>query len=442
MARLLIVDAGKNIRRHLATYFERRGYQVSTAASALEALAMQSAEPGYDVILTDYRMAEMNGLELLREVRRRDAGAIVILMTAYATVPNAVAALKAGAYDYLTKPFSLEHVAQVVERALELRRLRSQNRRWLDRTETQPWLESRDDEMNRLLRMARQLAVTAEPILIVGERGVGKKVLARQIHRWSGRRDKPLVVADCEGFPEELLDRELFGAESPAASGDGGERPGLVDAAEGGSLLLEKVESLGAMPQNRLLRLIKHSTFERQGGVATVAADIRLLLDSTVELRERVTAKQFHPDLYHHLSAAILRIPPLRSRPEDILPLAEHILSSPALMAGRRRSLSPAAAARLVRYQWPGNVRELRSVLERAALLSDKDTLDLEHLPEVVLRGPAADGTAMMTTTMNELERDHIMHVIATTASLEEAAEKLGINPATLWRKRKRYGIG
>jgi len=446
MARLLIVDDGKNIRRHLATYFERQGHEVRTAESAAEALSLQTRGEGFDLILTDYRMAEMNGLELLQQLKAQEQDVAVILMTAYATVPNAVAAIKAGAYDYLTKPFSLEQLSHVVERALELQKLRTENRVLRDTVENRPFLESKNSEMKRLLRSAQQFASAPVPVLLIGESGSGKKVLAHQIHRWSNRRDQPFVVADCESLPLEILERELFGSMRKGPNGQTREVPGRLEAANLGTVHLEDIDGLNLPLQRKLLHFVKHSTFERSGGSAAIEIDTRIIADSSNDLATLVAEKHFREDLFHRLNVASLRIPPLRERTEDILPLAEHFLASATVRNNcrQRLALSPEAAAKLVRYQWPGNIRELRNVIERAAILAPTDLVTPDHLPDALLRGtsPEDDSREPLASTMNDLEREHIVRVLASTESLEKAAEKLGINAATLWRKRKRYGIG
>ena len=445
MARLLIVDDGKNIRRHLATFFEGRGHEVRTADSAQQALSLMSGESDFELILTDYRMAEMNGIELLSEVKRRNPNIAVILMTAFATVQNAVAAMKAGAHDYLTKPFSLERISYVVDRALEVQRLRAENRALRDSIDQRPLLDSQNQGMRQLLRSAQQFAITEVPILLVGESGTGKKVLARQIHRWSNRCDQPFVVADCEIVQEELLEGELFGSVRKALDGRITERPGRLDAANTGTILLQKIGNMSLPLQRKLLQFIKSSTFERSGGTDPCPVDIRIIADVNDDLTAEVAEKRFREDLFHRLNVATLHVPPLRERSEDILPMAEHLLSTAVLRSDRRRrlSFSQEAAAAIIRYRWPGNISELRNAMERAAILALKGVVTPEHLPDAVLRDSSEkDAEALLTTTMEELEREHILRVMAASQSIEEAAEKLGINSATLWRKRKRYRIG
>jgi NtrC-family two-component system response regulator AlgB len=445
MARLLIVDDGKNIRRHLATFFERQGHEVQTAESAAEALSLQTRGEGFDLILTDYRMGEMNGLELLQELKARQQNVAVILMTAYATVANAVAAIKAGAHDYVTKPFSLEQLSHVIERALELQKLRSENRALRDTVEKRPFLDSENSQMRRLFRSAQQFASADVPVLLIGESGTGKRVLARQIHRWSSRRDQPFVVADCESQPQEMLERELFGSVREGPDGQLREVPGRLQAANSGTILLEDIDGLNLALQRRILHFVKHSSFELSGGSATIPVDARIIASSASDLASLVAEKRFREDLFHRLNVTSLCIPPLRERVEDILPLAEHFLSAAALRNNhhQRLSLSRDAAARLTRYKWPGNVRELRNVIERAAILASRDVVTPDHLPDALLQSTSAEDLSEepLATTMNDLEREHIVRVLASSDSLEKAAEKLGINAATLWRKRKRYGI-
>ncbi|MGO9455285.1 MAG: sigma-54-dependent transcriptional regulator [Candidatus Binataceae bacterium] len=442
MARILIVDDGKNIRHTLAAFFEKRGYEVQTAGSGAEALSLQSRGRGFDLILTDYRMAEMNGLELLREAKRRDPNVAVILMTAYANVQNAVSAIKAGAYDYLAKPFSLDQLDHVVERALELQILRAENRRLRDTFERRPFLEFHNPSMKRLLRSAQQLATSDIPILLVGETCTGKKWLAQQIHRWSNRRENPCVSVDCE-LPEDLLERELFGCVRTMGRGTTGESPGRLEAAQGGTIFFDEISGLSPSAQKKLLRFLRNHSFERTGSEEIISVDTRIIADSSIDLADEVVAKRFREDLFHRLNATMLTVPPLRDLQEDVLALAEHLLFTAA--ASHRRSnlsFSSEAAAAIVRYRWPGNIRELYNVVERAALLAPKNEVTLDHLPDALLRSGAEDGhEAPLSTAMEDSERGHILRVLASTGTLEEAAKKLGVNAATLWRKRKRYGI-
>src|SRR6266850_28479 len=390
MTRLLIVDDERNIRGSLVTFFESLGHTVRAAESGTQAVAML-AETQFDLVLTDYRMAEMSGLELLREIKRRAPECLVILMTAYATVENAVEAMKSGAYDYVTKPFSLEQIQHTVDRALHVKVLQAENRALRSAIDEAPLLDSHSAAMQRLLETARQAASSDATILLAGESGTGKNVIARQIHRWSRRHEKPFVVVNCTTLSEELLESELFGGEH------------------------------------------------------TIHVDARIIAASNRDLESEVAAHRFREDLYYRLNVITLRVPALRERREDILPLAEWLLNVAALRNGRPGlALSPGAVTALANYRWPGNVRELRNAIERGTVLMRGETIAPDDLPDSLFHDTTerpAGTPAAPSASLDEVERDHIARVLAASATLEEAADTLGINVTTLWRKRRRYGI-
>jgi NtrC-family two-component system response regulator AlgB len=443
MARLLIVDDEKNIRANLATFFESCGHQVTLASNAPEALAALAAAGCFDLTLTDYRMAEMNGLELLQEIRRRDSDALVVLMTAHATVPNAVAAMKAGAYDYLTKPFSLDQIQHVTERALEVRRLRTENQTLRSTLEELPFLASRSPVMRRLLETAERVAASEATIMLIGESGSGKNVLARQIHRWSARRDKPFVVVNCTTLSEHLLESELFGHLKGSFTGAIKDKPGRLEAADGGTVFLDEIADLSASLQAKFLRFVEEQVFERVGGQQTIHVDTRLIVASNRDLEMEVAAHRFRDDLFYRLNVIALRMLALRDRGADIMPLAERMLTAAAARNHRGRlTFSAEAVVALTRYRWPGNARELRNAVERAVILSPGEVITPELLPDEIFRLPRESAaTAAAPTSLDELEREHIARVLAESPTLEDAAETLGINVSTLWRKRKRYAI-
>ncbi len=443
MAKLLIVDDEKNIRRNLVSFFESCGHKVSEAESSIQALRLLE-ENVFDLVLTDYRMAEMNGLELLQEIKRRRPHTLVVLMTAYATVENAVAAMKAGAYDYVTKPFSLAQIQHVVERALELGALKAENRLLRETVEEAPLLDSKSPAMRALLDIARQAAQSEATILLTGESGTGKNVLARQIHQWSARRDRAFVVVNCTTLSEQLLESELFGHVRGAFTGAVKDKAGRLEAADGGTVFFDEVADLSLSLQAKLLRFAQERCFERVGGDRTIQVDARIIAATNRNLEAEVAERRFREDLYYRLNVITLRVPPLRERKEDILPLAQWFLRASAIRNRRPPlSLSPEAASALVSYYWPGNVRELRNALERAVVLSRADYIRPEDLPDQIFR-PSPKPTAdypTHATSLHEMERIHIARVLAESATLEEAAATLGINVTTLWRKRKRYGI-
>ena len=442
MAKLLIVDDEKNIRLSLVRFFSSLGHQVSEAESGARARSLL-AESRFDVVLTDFRMAEMNGLELLKEARRIHPDALVILMTAYATVENAVAAMKAGAYDYITKPFSLEEIQLIVERALQLQGLQVENRALREAMEDLPLLESKSVAMIRLLDTAKQAAASDATILLAGESGTGKNVVARQIHRWSLRHDRVFVVVNCTTLSEELLESELFGHVRGAFTGAIKDKPGRLEAADKGTVFLDEIADLTPQLQTKFLRFVQEQSFERVGGDRVIKVDTRIIAASNRDLEAEVASHHFRDDLFYRLNVITLRVPALRERREDILALAEWMLKSASIRNHRSKlMLSPGAAAAITKYRWPGNVRELRNSLERAAVLTRGEIIQPDDLPDALFRENTETLAGIPhSASLEEMEREHIARVLAESATLDEAAATLGINATTLWRKRKRYGI-
>jgi two-component system, NtrC family, response regulator AlgB len=443
MASILIVDDEKNIRAHLATYLRGLGHETDAAADAAEALAAIGRR-AFDVVLSDVRMAGMDGLALLREIRRRHPDMIVVLMTAYATVPQAVEAIRAGAYDYLVKPFSLEQVGQLLDRVIEVQTLRRDNS-VLRRVVEQPaLLDSQNLAMQRVLAMARQVAASDASVLLTGESGTGKNVLAGAIHGWSPRRDGPFVTVACTTLSEHLLESELFGHVKGAFTGAWKDKPGRLQAADGGTLFLDEVGDIALDLQTKLLRFLQEHQFERVGSGETITVDVRIIAATNRDLEAEVHAGHFREDLFFRLNVVGIRLPPLREHLEDLPALIEHLLA--AQRARHRREtlqLAPEARAVLAGYQWPGNVRELVNVLERAVVLARGDIIRADELPDRLLapERPSAPRPGDIALSLEELERRHIQQVLAEAATLEDAAARLGINSTTLWRKRKRYGI-
>jgi NtrC-family two-component system response regulator AlgB len=445
MAKLLIVDDEKNIRARLVSFFEGCGHEVRGAENGEQALRLLADGSAFDVVLSDYRMAELNGLELLQEIKRRSPDTPVILMTAYATVENAVIAMKAGANDYLTKPFSLDQVQHVVDRALEVRSLRAENRNLRSVLEELPLLDSASPVMVDLLKTARQAAASDATILLTGDSGTGKNVLARQIHEWSRRRDRAFVVVNCTTLSEELLESELFGHMRGSFTGAMKDKPGRLEAADGGTVFLDEIADLPPILQTKFLRFLQDQTFERVGGDRTLRVDTRIVAASNRDLEAEMNAHRFREDLYYRLNVIALRVPRLRERREDILPLAGSILRSASLRNRRApMKLAVEAATALRSYGWPGNVRELRNALERAAVLCRTATIATDDLPDSLFRSSTETLTSAASSSsasLEDLERQHIVRMLAQSATLEEAAATLGINVTTLWRKRRRYGV-
>ena len=304
-------------------------------------------------------------------------------------------------------------------------------------------LESKSPAMMRLLETARQAAVSDATILLTGESGTGKNMLARQMHRWSPRRDQPFVVVNCTTLSEELLESELFGHMRGSFTGAVKDKPGRLEAADRGSAFLDEIADLSARLQTKFLRFVQEQQFERVGGEQTIRVDTRIIAATNRDLEAEVAGRHFREDLFYRLNVITLRLPALRERREDILPLAEWLLSA-ASMRNQRPALklSAGASAALMRYRWPGNVRELRNAIERAAVLTRGEEIAPDDLPDSLFRD-ASEAIARIphSASLEEVEREHIGRVLGESATLEEAAEVLGINVTTLWRKRRRYGI-
>ena len=436
MADLLIVDDESNIRSHFASYVRTLGHGTELAASAEEALAALARRP-FDIVFTDVRMAGMDGLALLKEIKRRAPETVVVLMTAYATVADAVEAMRAGAYDYLVKPFGLDQVRLVVERALELQSLRRENRRLHLAVDEPVLLTPASAAMQRALATAERVAASDATVLLTGESGTGKTVLARQIHAWSTRRHAPFVTIACTTLAEHLLESELFGHVKGAFTGALKNKPGRVEAAEGGTLFLDEVGELPLELQAKLLRFLEEHRFERVGGTTTAHVDARVIAATNRDLDAEVAAGRVREDLYFRLNVVGIHLPALRERPEDLPALIDHILGVLAARHGRASvRLSGEARTVLESYRWPGNVRELINALERGLVLCTSNEITVDDLPDRLLAPVPARGVAVAAPStsppeagesLEELERRRIAQVLADTT--------------TLWRKRKRYGF-
>src|SRR5262245_10614321 len=445
MAHVLIVDDEKNIRTHLASFVRSLGHDTAVATGGAEALAHLEKQRA-EVVFSDVRMVGLDGLALLHEIKRRTPEAIVVLMTAYATVGGAVEAMRAGAYDYLVKPFSLDEVGLLLERVLEVQRLRRDNSALRRAVTGEPLLESTNAAMQHVLATARQAAKSDATMLLAGESGTGKTVLAAAIHSWSARAAGPFVTIGCTTLSEHLLESELFGHVKGAFTGAWKDRPGRLEAGAGGTVFLDEVGELAPELQAKLLRFLEERRFERVGSGETREVDTRIIAATNRELESDLRAGRFREDLYFRLNVVGVRLLPLRERREDIPGLAERVLATLAVRHGRRGiRLGPGVGDILVGYQWPGNVRELVNALERALVLSAGDEILAEHLPDRLLappspvqRGPVGGGGAL---SLDEMERRAVAEALATSDTLDDAAARLGINVTTLWRKRKRWGL-
>ena len=437
---ILVVDDEATIRRTMTLCLQAEGYRLQEAASAREALA-EADRQYFDAAFVDIRLGTQSGMDLIPGLLERNPGIRIVMITAYATVQSAVEAVKLGAFDYLPKPFDPPEVALMAKRAVQARRERARAAE-LARSEKGMDLESAAPAVQKALALARQAAASDATILIRGETGTGKGVLARAIHAWSGRRERPFGVVSCPAIPTELLESELFGHAQGSFTGAHREQVGRVAQAAGGTLFLDEIGDLPMQLQPKILRFIQDHEYERLGEAATRKADVRVLAATHIDLKSAVAAGRFREDLYYRLNVIEIDLPPLRERREDILPLARRMLANFA--AENKRDITgftEESQAALAAHDWPGNLRELSNAMERAAILTQGSLVSWER------PGTGAPGTGQAQPdpgadlTLDALEERHIRRVLAAAKPLEESARILGIDVATLWRKRKKYGL-
>jgi two-component system, NtrC family, response regulator AlgB len=445
---ILLVDDEPNIRRTMTLHLESRGHRVRAAASAGEAAAV-SGERSFDVAFVDLRLGTESGLDLIPRLLAAAPGLKVVVITAYASVETAVEAMRRGAADYLEKPFTPAQLDLSLEKVTALSRLERKVQALeghLAEADPEVDLDSASPAMQAALSLARQAAPGDARVLLRGESGTGKGVVAHAIHAWSPRRDRPFVTVSCPALPAELLESELFGHVRGAFTGAGRDNPGRVAVAEGGTLLLDEIGDLPLPLQPKLLRFIQDREYERVGDPTPRHADVRILAATNQALEPAVAAGRFREDLLYRLNVLTIEIPPLRERPQDLLPLAHRFLAFFGRDYGKPGlTLAPSAEQAILAHAWPGNVRELRNAVERAAMLAQGPEIGPELLMVKGTAVPANPESRGMEIgdllPLAWVEEEHIKRVLARTASLKEAAEVLGMDQATLWRKRKQYGM-
>ena len=455
MAKILVVDDEPEIRSLLAAVLQSKGYEVVTAADG-EAALQQVPRERPAVILMDLTMPRMGGLDALPEIKRLDPEVPVIICTAHADLATAVRAMKLGAYDYLTKPFDVELLALTLERALERNQLRSR----IDELKRQGPGSSLAERMGgssaiaQVIQQVSQVAESNFTVLVQGETGTGKELVARAIHHQSPRRQAPFVAVDCGAIPETLVESELFGHERGAFTGAQAKREGHFQLAKGGTLFLDEIGNVPLATQAKLLRALEQREIHPLGSARAVAVDARIIAATNTELEEGVKTGRFRADLYYRLSEFTITLPPLRSRREDITHLAQRFLDEVSMELRRPvRRVSDEAMQALLRHDWPGNVRELKNVIRKAALLAT-DVVTPEHIPALnasapIPSRPAAEpsGEELSLREVAELaavraEREVIRHALgATKGNKSQAARLLRTDYTTLHAKMKRYGI-
>lgn len=442
MAKLLIVDDDRSLREGLAARFESHGHTVETAASGKDGLEAARREP--DVMLLDLQMPDGDGLSVLHGLRDRDQGTAVIVLTAYGTVEKAVEAMRAGAYDFLLKPFETAVLEKSVERALEREALRRENRALRADSEARhSGFIGGSDCVDGLLATARKAAGSNATILLRGESGTGKEVLAREIHRWSERAAGPFVAVNCSALSEGLLESELFGHEKGAFTGANHQHRGKIEMAHGGTLFLDEIGDVSEAFQTRLLRVLEERSFERVGGSKTLEVDVRVLAATHRNLEERIQEGSFREDLYYRLQVIPLVLPALRDRKADIRELALHFLAEFAGEAGRPPlSLGADALTALEGHDWPGNVRELRNVIERAVVLAEGPELLPGDLPGDGSAPPKAAAPGGFHAQVEAHRKSVLATALAATGGNQtRAAERLGLQRTYLARLARKYGL-
>lgn len=435
-ASILLVDDEQNILKTVRIALEASGYRVTSYLNPLQAVDALR-DTSFDIGLFDLKMQPIDGIQLLREARSLAPEMTVVLMTAHGSINSAVEAIKLGAYDYLQKPFEYSELQRFMDKVLEHRRLRAEVRELkeaLSRWKAFGQLVTRSERMKGIMDLAMKVADSNISVLVEGESGTGKELLAHLIHDHSPRREKPFVTVNCTALAETLLESELFGHVKGAFTGAVRDREGRFDAADGGTVFLDEIGEIPSPTQVKLLRFLQHKEFERVGETTTSKVDVRVIAATNRDLQAAVNAGAFREDLFYRLNAVRIKLPPLRERQEDIPLLAQHFLSK----LGGTQEFAPQVMSVLQAYTWKGNVRELENVIERALILSHGETIQLYHLPEEfqTLAEPA-----QRPMSLEEMEQQHIIRVLRVAKDLDEAAMLLGIDPATLWRKRKKYSL-
>ncbi|MEJ5376407.1 MAG: sigma-54 dependent transcriptional regulator [bacterium] len=445
--KILIVEDEDVARENLRYILSKEDYEIETVASGVEAI-VRIQQQDYDLVLTDLRMEKVDGMEVLARTKAEKPGTEVIMITGYATVDSAIEAMKRGAFHYIPKPYKIDEVRAIVRQALEKKGLRDELEELRRALEAQSGLSAivgKSKPMQELLETVRQIAPTDCNVLIVGETGTGKELVARAIHHLSRRSAGRFMAFNCGAFAEELLANELFGHEREAFTGAHSAKPGLFEVAHGGSVFLDEIGDMPPSMQVRLLRVIQERVVMRLGGTRNIPVDVRILAASNRDLKRLVEEGRFRSDLYFRLNVVTLQVPPLADRKEDIPLLAHHFLRKFSAKQGRQvQGISEEMMSVLMNYPFPGNVRELENIIERAVALSKGPVLDVRDLPDElrlfqfkVVR-PRAGGLP----TLEEAERDYIKWVLEHTGwNRTRAAEILGIDRVSLWRKIKQYGL-
>jgi two-component system, NtrC family, response regulator AlgB len=436
--RVLVVDDEPNILKTMGVCFNAIGYETQLFSKPQDALEILHREK-FDLAFVDLKMAPIDGMELLAEIKKYSPETTVIIVTAHGSIDTAIEAVKRGAYHYLQKPFDFKELQLFAQKAWEyhcLTREVSELRSQLSLSQGTGELITRSREMLAQIDLAARVADSTISVLIEGESGTGKELFAHFIHEKSSRSQQAFVKVNCAAIPEQLLESELFGHVRGAFTGAVKDRQGRFDLANGGTIFLDEIADLSLGIQGKLLRVLQSKEFERLGESQSQKVDVRVIAATNRNLEEAMKEGAFREDLFYRLNAVRLHLIPLRERPEDLPVLIQHFLQMYA--KGASIDLTPEAMKALRSYRWSGNVRELEHVVERSVLLAQNNMIDLSHLPQEVRSALDQPGD---TLSLEEMEKLHIKRVLQQAKDYDEAAAILGIDPATLWRKRKKFGL-
>jgi two-component system, NtrC family, response regulator AtoC len=452
-AKILVVDDDAVARELLVDALKKEGYDVEAFGSGEEAIA-RGRQGRIDLVLTDIRMGEVDGLTVLREFKRFSSETAVVVLTAFGSLEGAIEAIKQGAYDYLAKPFKKEEIKLVVQRALNHCRLVRENARFREELkEKGEWspLVGSSPAMLEVYKLVARVSEGKSTVLLQGESGTGKELIARAIHANSPRRDKPFVPVNCGALPDTLLESEMFGYERGAFTGAVGTKVGLFESASGGTLFLDEIGELGLALQVKLLRVMQDHEVRRLGGTSSVKVDTRIIAATNRDLEQLVKDGKFRDDLFYRLNVVRITLPPLAERQEDIPMLAHHFLQKCGAGATRAvRGFHPDTMSLLQQYRWPGNVRELENAIERAVSLSHGPLLTPDDLPAAIRQAGSSleqrvelpESGREVCLTLEEVEKRHLVRVLKETKGNKvKAAKILGIDRRTLYRMAERFGL-
>ncbi len=441
---ILVVDDEEPVRRLLVKELSRKGFQADAVSSGEEALE-RLRKASYDVILLDIVMPGMDGLELMRRLSGDPALPKIIVLTGRATVDTAVEAMKNGAFDYMTKPYKLEELKIVIERAYEQRRLELEHqilRQEITRRDQEVELVGESDQHRKILELIEKIAPTDSTVLIQGESGTGKELVANYLWKRSPRKDRPIIPLNCSTFSESLMESELFGHEKGAFTNAYKVKRGLVEVADGGTLFLDEIGEVPIGLQAKLLRFLDSGEFRRVGGTKNLRADVRVIAATNRDLRKAIENREFREDLFYRLNVINITLPPLRERKDDIPVLSEFFLKKYTRRFGKSvKGISDDALKLMLSYDWPGNIRELENLIERAVLLCDNDYIETEDI--AIPSGYTVSKEPETLVRLEDVEREHIKRVLEETDGNQTRASRiLGIDRKTLYLKIRKYGLG